>query len=122
MQIANRIKDKRDNIFWDYLYKRYTPKLFKLCRNFCRGYATGEEIKDLVHSAWYEFIKDLDNFDIDSGVKSLLYEITRNTCRDFLRRKKRVRYTNLVGTEETRGELYDIDIADNAAIWDYYKT
>ena len=107
-----------DEAAWDNIYKKYSPKLFTICRAYL---GDSPDIEDLIQDTWLKFIAHLKGFSFERGLAPILYQIMRNNCSNYLKHKKALARTTLTGFNDVRGKFYNIDISDAGAIWDAYK-
>jgi RNA polymerase sigma-70 factor (ECF subfamily) len=73
------------------LVKRYQPAVLRVCVSLLGN----REVDDLVQEIFIKILQHLDRFEGRSALFTWIYEITRNHCRDELRRRKRRRWFSL---------------------------
>ncbi len=74
------------------LYDRYQRKVFSY---FCYMGISKTEAEDLTQDVFFKLIKALSSFDTNRKFKPWIYQIMRNTFRDFSKKKRKIEYQEI---------------------------
>ncbi|MGH8004338.1 MAG: RNA polymerase sigma factor [Limisphaerales bacterium] len=83
------------------LVNRYKNRLFNFVFRMVR---TREEAEDLVQETFLRVFQHKENFNPAYGFSTWIYTIALNLARNILRRKKKVKFLELLDLEETSEE------------------
>jgi RNA polymerase sigma-70 factor (ECF subfamily) len=78
------------------LYEAYQRPILIYLRRIVSDYEVAE---DLCQETFIKALRHWDNRDPEASVSAWLYRIATNTAYDFLRRRRRIRFTTLCDTE-----------------------
>ncbi len=93
------------------LIERYTPLIY----NFVRRLIGAQNATDVVSDIFIKVWKNIQKFDIAKAhFKTWIFTIARNTTTDFLRKKKSVVFSDLLGGEDSPS--FEEGIADEALL------
>ena len=86
-QLVNRFLKRRDERTFRKLYRRCTPKIYKLALRMLNG--ENLEAEEAVQEAWMRAIQGLPQFRWQSTFETWLYSITIRCCQEMLRKRKK---------------------------------
>ncbi|MFA6252312.1 MAG: sigma-70 family RNA polymerase sigma factor [Candidatus Paceibacterota bacterium] len=92
-------------------------RYFKIIYNFCYRYVGDQNIaEDITQETFVKVWKNISRFDKSKKFKTWIFQIAKNTCIDYLRKKKSIPFSNF---ENEDGENVFVDnFADNAPLPD----
>ena len=98
---------KQDELIKDYYKKIYKLALYQL--------QDKNEAEDLTHDIFFKVLNSLDSFQSRSDVYTWIYRIALNTIRNYLRRKKIVKFISFE-TDPTEHSTLSIAVSEDPAL------
>lgn len=100
-----------DKTAFDYIYKRYAPRLKRYAYRFTQDTSASEDIIQECFTAFWERREEIKSV----ALTSLLFTIVRNTCINYLKHKELLTTENLEYLKNIEGEerLYNHDFEFN---------
>lgn len=83
-EIVERIKNKDEDAFIEFV-DAYKKKLVMFCYSYTKDI---HEAEDLSQEVFIKFYKSIDYFRFESSISTYLFQIARNYCIDYYRRKR----------------------------------
>jgi RNA polymerase sigma-70 factor (ECF subfamily) len=84
VEIVEKAKSNPDS--FGILVKRYSQRLFRYVKRI--SYFTDPDIEDILQEAFIKAYRNLNDFDTTMKFSTWMYQITRNTCIDSIRKHK----------------------------------
>jgi RNA polymerase sigma-70 factor (ECF subfamily) len=85
-ELVNRAKVD-DQVAITELIHRYQPKVSAIAFHLCSD--DSDEVRDITQEAFLKAIRSIKNFRGQASFSTWFYRVVVNTCRDFLRRKRK---------------------------------
>lgn len=83
---------KGDKQALDILFRRYLKPVY----SFIYGYVgNAQDAEDIVQDVFVKTWRNLKKFDLQKNFKTWVFTIAKNTCLDFLKKKKRIPFSAL---------------------------
>jgi len=101
IELAQRAADGDTDAF-ESIYNYYYPRLLRFCGNFVNCTSDAE---DLAQSAFVKYRKSVGSFQRGTKVGPWLYKIARNSCLDFIKKKRPVAHRALWSDSVTASSL-----------------
>lgn len=105
-QLISLFLETNQAIYFNELYRRYRPKVFRYCSSFVGDSC---EAEDLTQDIFIRLLTRLDLFSGRAQFSTWLYALSRNYCTD----KLRIIHRKEKGVAEYCAELIDSDVLNN---------
>lgn len=86
------------------LVSRYEKKVYSISYRFTGNH---HDASDLAQETFIKVFKSLRSFRAESGFLTWVYHITANVCRDFLRKKQKVKFISFNVISEKEVQIQD---------------
>jgi len=91
-ELIDSYKDGNEDTFKE-LIERYSPSVFNLTARIVGKEYASDIVQDIFIKVW----KNLKKFDVEkSSFKTWIFIISKNTCYDFLKKKKSISFSNII--------------------------
>ncbi len=91
------------------LIRRYLKPIYFFCLNFVKN----DEANDLAQEVFIKVWKKLNRFDANKNFRVWIFAVARNTCLDYLRKKRSVLFSEL--KKDETGDSIEENIEDTGS-------
>jgi RNA polymerase sigma-70 factor (ECF subfamily) len=111
-ELAEQYLKTRNNYFFELIYHRFSRKVFGKCMALLKDESLAQ---DATQEVLMKVLLNLSKFKGGSKLSTWIYSITYNFCIDFIRKRKKLQFSNLDDSEELR-DTYDEEVEDKVLL------
>lgn len=97
------------------LVKKYLNSVYSFAYTYVKDTNVAE---DITSDVFLKFFKNIKKFDKNKKFKTWVFEITKNTALDYIKKKKDINFSNIQSEEDDEENYFENSIVDESKLQD----